>query len=221
VVVQVAAPAMLQQASTPTPVITEEDDVGAPDSGPDPFLPPTPTDVPEQGAPVPDVAAATPTPTAADGGVIPNVPAPDVAGGTPTVIVSEEEDLGAPDDLAPQLPGVTIIPTSAAPGAVATPVPEIRPPTRPAQAVVPLPNTSATAPAAGVGFAMIGFALILHATRRVRAEDAALDGGLSIFTRLRSLAKAAERASRATAESTAEMEEQARRLRDMLDRRDE
>jgi hypothetical protein len=108
----------------------------------------------------------------------------------------------------------TVGPTQQTPGATATPV--IRPPERPAQAVIPLPHTSATAPVAGAGFVLVGFALILHGARRVRGRQRELNARIAAFPRLRVLVRTIGRLQHDTVETTEELDEQVRLLSERL-----
>jgi hypothetical protein len=220
VVVQVAAaapavqegaprdPMLQQQAATPSPIVSEEE--GEPVASATPSL-----------TPIMQAATAT-TINSSEESAAPPAQAP---AGSPTPIVSDEAAPGtqpaATPVIVPTVSGpVQVVPTSAPYPAPQTPVstdaPIIRPPTRPAQAVVPLPNTAATGPAAGAGFALIGFALLLHGTRRVRWQDNELAARIGAYPRLRALARKAGLLQRELVETTAEMDEQVKDLADRL-----
>jgi hypothetical protein len=220
VVVQVAAVApaaqesapreamLQQQAGTPSPIVSEEE--GEPVASATPSL-----------TPVTQAATATII-TSSEESAAPPAQAP---AGSPTPIISDEEAPGAQPAATPMIVPtvagtVQIVPTSAAYPAPQTPVstdaPIIRPPARPAQAVVPLPNTAATGPAAGAGFALIGFALILHGTRRVRWQGEELAARIGAYPRLRALARKVGLLQRALVETTAEMDQKVHDLADGL-----
>lgn len=218
VVVQIAAQsqAVQAQASSPTPIITEEEDDPAP----------TPTATSAAGAQTvtplvseEDDLGASPTALVSEeddvqttpAAVTPLVSEEDDLGATPTALVSEEGGAGYPPPVAQQ-PRSTAVPAA---------TPAIRPPTRPAQAVVPLPNTAVTGPTAGVGVALLGFALILHGTRRVHGQHNTLGDQLAAFRRLRPVGRTIAHLQRSTAEAAAEMDERARRMADLLDDRGE
>ncbi len=201
VVVQIIRPApVVQQVDTQAPVVAEEEES------------------PATRQPAPR-SATDPSPT------------PLARGGAPDSAPAQEGEVGALPPLVPSGSGAET-PTppatqveagpAATPRVAATPTPTtspVRPPTRPAQAVVPLPDTSVTGPAAGLGFMLIGFALIIHGTRRVRLREAELAVRARTFVRLQAIAGVVRQLQRTTADSVAEQDEQARRLVSALDER--
>ncbi|HWQ13626.1 MAG TPA: hypothetical protein VNL77_12540, partial [Roseiflexaceae bacterium] len=146
-------------------------------------------------------------------------PAMTAPAASPTPLVSEEAPAASLTPLISE-EGGTPPPAAQQPQPTPTPTTSpIRPPTRPAQAVVPLPTTSATVPAAGLGVGLIGFALILHGARRVRHQNAALAGQVATFRPLHALGRTIASLQRATAVTTAEMNARVRQLAELLERR--
>jgi hypothetical protein len=188
--------------------------VNAPSGSNAPPAPTTAPQAPESGAGGPQVSAPTAAPAATQ------VPAPtDVPTSSPAPTTDQNPPGGEPTSTATPLAiaqGGAAQPQATVTRAPATQVPTIRPPQRPAQAVIPLPATATVAPAAGLGIGLIGIALVVRAARRVRAGDAAFASEVSRMARLHPLVQMIERVQRATARSAAEAEGIARQMLESL-----
>ena len=109
-------------------------------------------------------------------------------------------------------------PTSALPPTLAPLGPSGSQPTNPTAPSVSLPRTAATVPAFGLGIGLLGLALTLHSTRRIRRADAHLSNAGVAIGQLGPLVDQASELQQATAEEIDRMNGDSVEMKELLER---
>ena len=114
--------------------------------------------------------------------------------------------------------GAAQSPTSALPPTLAPLGPSGSQPTNPTAPSVSLPRTAATVPAFGLGVGLLGLALTLHSTRRIRRADAHLSNAGVAIGQLGPLVDQASELQQATAEEINRMNGNSLEMQELLER---